>query len=141
MVGGLEKDKKFVSLIVEQLAKGKKKIHAVDDKFGTPTYTPFFAANLFELVQTKYFGTYHMACEGIGSRFDVAREIVKLLELKNKTQVIPVSSSFFEKQYYASRPRSEAMINANLTLRGLNKMGHWKEGLKHYVKDLYRTKQ
>lgn len=141
MVGGMDKDKKFVSLIVDQLAKGQKLIKAVDDKFGTPTYAPFFASNLFGLIQTEFYGTYHMACDGIGSRYDVAKEIVKLLGLHKTVKVKPVPSSYFKERYYVVRPKSEAMRNANLELRGINQMGHWKDGLKQYVKDLYKIKK
>src|SRR5690606_12483547 len=49
--GGRANDHKFVSKILMQLADGKQTIHAVDDKWGTPTYTHDFAMNLFALLE------------------------------------------------------------------------------------------
>ena len=64
MVGGGERDKKFVFKILRQLDKGTKTLHAVNDKRGTPTYAPAFSKVLEKLVKTKYYGTYHLACKG-----------------------------------------------------------------------------
>ncbi|MCP5131755.1 MAG: NAD(P)-dependent oxidoreductase [Pseudomonadales bacterium] len=76
--GGPEVDHKFVKQILEQIAAGEPKIYGVDDKVGTPTYTHDFAMTLFELLNTKKYGTYHMVCKEAGTRFDVAKEIVKI---------------------------------------------------------------
>ena len=39
MGGGIKKDKKFISKIINQLLNGKTELNIVDDKMGTPTYT------------------------------------------------------------------------------------------------------
>jgi dTDP-4-dehydrorhamnose reductase len=141
MVGGLEKDKKFVSLIVNQVIEGKKEIFAVNDKFGAPTYAPYFAENLMTLVNTEFYGTYHMVCEGYGSRYDVAKEIISILGKENEISLTPVGSDHFKETYYAPRPESECLRNYMLHLRGINQMGDWKKALAQYVKDLFHSKQ
>ena len=35
----VKKDKKFIQKLMAQIKNGKKELHVVDDKFGTPTYT------------------------------------------------------------------------------------------------------
>ena len=79
MVGGGERDKKFVSKIIRQLDAGAKVINAVGDKYGTPTYAPAFSEHLERLISTDLFGTYHLACRGSGSRHDVAAEVLRIL--------------------------------------------------------------
>jgi dTDP-4-dehydrorhamnose reductase len=136
--GGPGKDHKFVSKILEQLFVGKKVIHAVDDKLGTPTYTHDFAMNLFRLLATKAYGTYHMVCEGSGSRFDVACELVRICR-RDDVVVHPVGSDFFKNDYFVPRPRSEIMENASLARLGINLMRPWRAALRDYVLRDYAT--
>jgi dTDP-4-dehydrorhamnose reductase len=131
MIGGGDRDHKFVAKVVEQLRDGATTVRAVTDKLGTPTYVQDFAQNLLELVATPYYGLYHMACLGEGSRFDVAREIVAYYGLD--VEVVPVTSEAFADEYPAPRPRSEMMRNYMLDLRGLNRMRPWDVALRDYL--------
>lgn len=133
MIGGGERDKKFVSKIMKQLDDGSKKIYAVKDKLGTPTYAPAFSKALGRIVGTGYYGTYHLACKGKASRYDVAKEILRTLGRKD-VELKAVSSSHFEKDYFAPRPRSEEMRNFVLELRGMNDMPQWEDALEVYLK-------
>ncbi len=134
--GGPARDHKFVSKILEQAFAGKEIIHAVDDKLGTPTYTYDFARNLFRLLSTERYGTYHMVCEGWGSRYDVACELVKLTG-RSGIEVKPVGSDFFKEQYFVPRPRSEMMRNARLEQLGINQMRPWRDALRDYISREY----
>jgi dTDP-4-dehydrorhamnose reductase len=132
MIGGSERDHKFVSKIIVQLREGATVIRAVADKLGTPTYTRDFAANLLLLVESPFTGLYHMTCEGSGSRYDVAREILNYLG-RDDVQLEAVDSSVFAREYFAPRPVSEMMRNYKLDLRGLNRMRPWREALYAYL--------
>lgn len=133
MVGGLERDHKFVAKIIDQLRAGATTIRAVTDKLGTPTYTEDFAQNMLALLQTPFYGRYHMACLGEGSRYDVAREIVAFYG-RSDVAVVPVTSEAFADEYPAPRPRSEMMRNYMLELRGLNRMRPWRVALREYLR-------
>lgn len=130
--GGNNKDHKFVMKILEQVIEGKKTLYVVTDKWGTPTYTHDFALNLFELLDRKEYGTYHMVCEGSGTRYDVAQEILNICG-RTDIKMIAVDSDFFKEEYFAPRPRSEMMINENLEKLGLNKMRPWEVALNEYI--------
>lgn len=132
MVGGGPKDHKFVARIVNQLKAGATVIHAVDDKSGTPTYAPDFSQCFLNLLATDAYGTYHMACEGQGTRFDVAQVIVEELGCTD-VEVVAVSSDYFKKEFFAPRPPSEIMRNARLEASGLNSMRPWRIALKEYL--------
>jgi dTDP-4-dehydrorhamnose reductase len=133
MIGGGDKDKKFTLKIIKQLDAGIKSLHAVKDKWGTPTYANDFSICVSELIKTEYYGLYHMACKGKGTRYDVAKEILRILD-RDDIKVIPVTSNYFAKTYFAPRPRSEMLENLMLELRGMNKMRPWQESLKDYLK-------
>jgi dTDP-4-dehydrorhamnose reductase len=132
MIGGLERDKKFVSKILAQVKQNVATIHAVDDKWGTPTYTLDFARVIVSLMNSPFYGLYHAACTGMGTRYDVAKEILRLLG-RTDISLLPVSSDFFKEQYPAPRPPSEIMHNYRLELRGMNTMPTWQAALKHYL--------
>ncbi len=134
--GGPGKDHKFVSKILEQISAGQKIVYAVNDLLGTPTYTYDFARNLFKLLETGAYGTYHMVCEGAGSRFDVATELVLACN-RPDIQVQPVSSEYFKDVYFVPRPRSEMMTNTNLKKLGIDLMRPWREALREYIATYY----
>ena len=130
--GGAAKDHKFVHHILGQIVAGSRLIHAVNDRFGTPTYTHDFALNLFRLLDSRRYGTYHMVCEGSGSRHDVARHIIDISG-RTDVELRSVDSSFFEHLYFAPRPVSEMMVNANLSALGINLMRPWRDALRDYI--------
>jgi dTDP-4-dehydrorhamnose reductase len=132
MVGGWEIDKKFVYKIIQR-CRTESQLKVVDDKFGSPTFTVDFARHLMPLVRTGRYGTYHMANQGVGSRLEIAREVVRLLGKEKKIEICPVSSAEFPLP--APRPRSEMLRNLKLELMGMNHMPHWKASLRRYIQE------
>ena len=133
MGGGPRKDKKFVNKIYRQLAAGKRTLHVVDDKLGTPTYTVDFANGIHRLLESDLYGLYNQVCGGSGSRFDVAVEMVRELGLAGSVTVEKVASDFFAREYFAARPASEKLVNAKLDARKLNVMRDWRVCLAEYL--------
>ena len=133
MGGGPDKDKKFINKIFKQIIAGKKELFVVDDKLGTPTYTHDFAGSIAKVIKTGYYGLYNQVCGGSCSRYDVAVEFVKLLELESEIKVTKVDSDYFKEEYFAPRPYSEKLINLKLDRRGINHMRHWEVCLKEYA--------
>ena len=138
MGGGPKKDKKFIKKIMHQLQEGKKELFIVNDKLGTPTYTHDFARNVKLLLEKEFWGLYNMVCEGITGRFEVAKELIKVLHLDEEVKITPVGSKFWEREYFAERPPSERLINRKLNARGLNIMRDWRVCLKEYINTYFR---
>lgn len=139
MGGGPKKDKKFISKIMNQIKNGKKILHVVDDKDGTPTYTHDFALNVKALIKNEFWGLYNLVSTGQTSRFEVAAELLNILKLQNEIELIPVKSDFFKDEFFAERPSSERLINKKLELRELNLMRPWQESLNEYIKKSYKN--
>ncbi len=136
MIGGIEKDKKFVAKIIQQLASGQRQLLAVNDKTGSPTFTDDMAAGLLRLVATERFGLYHMVNRGWGTRYDIARRVVEFWG-EPGIEVVPVGSERFPLP--APRPRSEAMENRRLIEMGCGDwMRPWEEALREYVAECRR---
>lgn len=137
MGGGPEKDKKFIQKIMKQIKAGKKELAIVNDKDGTPTYTYDFANNVKALLEKEYWGLYNMVCNGLTSRYEVAQELLKILNLTDKIKITQVDSDYFKKEYFAERPPCERLINKKLNLRDMNLMRDWKIALKEYIDKSY----
>jgi dTDP-4-dehydrorhamnose reductase len=137
MGGGPGKDKKFVQKIMKQLKAGAKELHIVNDKDGTPTYTYDFANNVKALLQKEYWGLYNMVCGGVTSRYEVAQELLRILNLTDKVKITSVDSGYFSKEYFAERPPCERLVNKKLNIRNLNLMRDWKTALKEYIDKSY----
>ena len=137
MGGGPKKDKKFIQKIMKQIQSGKKELHIVNDKLGTPTYTHDFAANVKLLIEEGERGLFNMVCGGLTSRFEVATELVKILGLKDEIKIKEVDSNYFSKEYFAVRPACERLINKRLDDLELNIMRDWRVALEEYLNDYY----
>lgn len=137
MGGGPKKDKKFIQKIMKQIKDGNKNLHIVNDKLGTPTYTHDFAANVKFLIKKGQRGLFNMVCRGLTSRYEVANELLKQLKLEKEITITKVTSSYFEKEYFADRPECERLINKKLDELNLNIMQDWREALKEYLDDYY----
>lgn len=138
MGGGPAKDKKFIQKLMKQLKDGKRELHVVDDKLGTPTYTLDFAQNVKLLLEKELWGIYNMICSGVTSRLEVSQYLVEMLGLKDDVAVTPVSSDFFAKEYFAARPASERLIPKKLQLRDLYVMRDWRVCLQEYLDEYYQ---
>jgi dTDP-4-dehydrorhamnose reductase len=139
MGGGPDKDKKFINKLIKQLASGKRDLHIVNDKDGTPTFTVDFAKNVKLLIEKEYWGLYNLVCNGETSRIEVAQELVKILGLEQEVTFHEVDSSYFKDTYFAPRPTSERLVNRKLELRNMNIMRDWKVALKEYIDDYYSS--
>ena len=133
MGGGPKKDKKFINKIVHQLRAGAREIAVVNDKFGTPCYTYDLARSIKYLLDHDAYGLYHGACDGGGSRADVARYLLECLGVANSVKLREVDSSFFAERYFATRPRSEQLVNVELKRAASHLTRDWRVCLKEYV--------
>jgi dTDP-4-dehydrorhamnose reductase len=128
--GSIQHSRNFVEARRRE-ALAKPELVSANDKFGSPTYTMDFAGQVIELIETKAYGTYHVAGVGSASRYEYVREIIK--QLGSPTEVRPVGSDFFPRS--APVPESEALDNVCLKLRGILRMRPWQEAIEDYVKN------
>ncbi len=136
MIGGGQRDKKFVGKIVSLISEGRTELRAVDDKFGSPTYAADLIGGVRRLLETEAYGLYHMVNDGFVSRYDVAVAIRDILG-RSDIHVEPVSSDEFPLP--APRGRSEAMKNLKLKTLRMPPMRPWRDALEEYVVSELRT--
>ena len=139
MGAGPKKDKKFIQKLMKQIKDGNTEFFIVNDKLGTPTYTHDFAKNIKLLLEKEIYGLYNMVCDGVTSRLEVAKELITVLVLQDRVKINEVSSDYFNKEYFAIRPKSERLINSKLNEQNLNIMRNWKVALNEYIEDYYSS--
>ena len=132
MIGGGDRDKKFVHKIISQLREGATQINAVNDKRGSPTYAVSFSEMLLRMIRKSCYGTYHLTCTGTATRYDVASHILETLG-RTDVKLNAVTSDYFREEYFANRPESEEMRNYLLDLTSMNDMPHWADALEQYL--------
>lgn len=112
------------------LALKHKEVKVVNDVLGSPTSAAHLARAIFTLIDTRAFGTYHLAGAGEGaSWFDLATCFFK--ELKMETAVLPVPSSAFPRP--APRPRYSVLRTIQQPSIVLPP---WQEGIAEFARDI-----
>ena len=61
-----------------RLADERGSLRVVSDEISSPTYAADVAGGIRQLVQAGAYGVYHLVNDGMASRFDLAREILRL---------------------------------------------------------------
>jgi len=128
----------FLSSILEQ-APNKRELRVVDDQFGCPTWsrtvaqatTQIIARALVPQGQAWSFaeagGIYHLTCQGVTSRFGLARRIIELAEISPEPTVVPVPTEAHAAA--ADRPRFSALCCDSTVRQFEIELPHWESAL------------
>lgn len=103
-------------------------LKVVTDEISSPTYVPDLVAALKKLVATDHYGIYHLTNTGICSRFEFAREILRMSG-RGDIPVEPITSNAFER---ASTPPKYAPLQNNCAAALGITMRPWQEALADY---------
>jgi dTDP-4-dehydrorhamnose reductase len=130
IAGSRGKGGNFVETMLAKARAGDR-IQVVDDQVVTPTYTGDLASQIAVMLDKDLSGLYHVTHEGSCSWFEFAQAVFDLSGLK--PDLIPTTSDLYKTP--AVRPKYSAMENARLKAAGLNRMPHWRDGLKSYLEN------
>ncbi|MER2013233.1 MAG: dTDP-4-dehydrorhamnose reductase [Methanobrevibacter sp.] len=112
-----------------ELAKNHSEITVVYDEVGTPTYTTDLAKAISQLIETDYYGIYHITNSGSCSWCEFARYI---FEIAGKdVKVLPVTASEFARP--APRPHYSVLENKNWIENGFEPLRSYKDAIKEYI--------
>lgn len=124
----------FVEKVL-RAAKDKPALKIVSDEIGSPTHTLDLAEATCALVKSGRYGTYHAVNAGACSRFDYAREILRLAGLT--TPVAACAASEFPSK--AQRPAYSVLATRKLRDATGHSMCSWQEALQNYMKRRDKT--
>lgn len=132
LIGGGNKDTKFVSLILSQLRNKVPLIRAVSDVYGSPTLTFDLAETIVKLIERKAQGTLHVVNRGMATRFDISKKILEILKSDVPLDAVPFG--YFKEK--ANRPRMEALDSSKLKSKYHLSLPPWQVSLRTYIKSL-----
>lgn len=122
----------FVTAILSRAASGQP-ISVVEDQIGSPTYTADLAPALLSLAKTSQYGIYHMTNEGICSRYEFAREVLRAAG--KRVEIYPVRSEQYPCTAY--RPRNCSLDKSCMDRVGIARLPFWQDAIKRYLGELY----
>lgn len=125
--------KNFVDAILESAGKNKK-VRAISDKYGSPTYTLDLAGAVSDLVdkiavRKVASGVYHITNAGICSRYQFAKEILEYVNIQ--AEVIAISAG--DAAGPALRPKMSALDNSKIKKVLGYGLRHYREACKDYL--------
>lgn len=131
--------KNFVRTILD-LAHRQAELKIVHDQVGSPTYVLDLARQLLLLLETDYYGLYHVVNEGECSWFTLAQEVLRIAaryepELA-EVKVVPITTAELGRP--APRPSYSALRNYCLALTFHSRMRPWSEALEDYLQKFYQ---
>lgn len=112
-----------------ELAENHSQITVVYDEVGSPTYTLDLARKISELIETDYYGIYHITNSDSCSWCEFSRYIFEVAG--RDITVIPVTAAEFARP--APRPSYSVLENKKLIENGFKPLRSYKEAIKEYV--------
>ena len=120
--------KNFPKTMLE-LARSHSEISVVYDEVGSPTYTPDLAQGISQLIETDYYGIYHLTNSGSCSWCEFAKYIFEAAG--SDVEVIPVTASEFARP--APRPSYSVLENKKWIEKGFKPLRNYKQAVKEYI--------
>ena len=128
IAGSSGKGGNFIETML-RLAKESEELKVVNDQVFSPTYTWDLARKISQLINTEYYGIFHVTNRGACSWYNFTTEILKLVDIK--TPVVPITSDQYPQK--ARRPRYSVLDNYHLRLLGMADMRPWQQALRDYL--------
>lgn len=126
--GSRGKGGNFVETML-RLARERDELRVVNDQVCSPTYTKDLAKKIVQLIDTEYYGIFHITNKAACSWYEFTEEVLRLAGLK--VLVTPITSDQYLQK--AKRPRFSALDNYHLRLLGMDDMRPWQEALRDYM--------
>jgi dTDP-4-dehydrorhamnose reductase len=101
----------------------------VTDEVGSPTFVVDLAQAIAQLIRSEQFGIYHLVNEGGCSRYDFAREILRLTG-RSAVPVEPTTLAAFQRD--STPPPYAPLANVAGTAIGIQ-LRPWQEALADFL--------
>jgi len=128
IAGSSGKGGNFVETILK-LGREQDELKVVNDQVFSPSYTKDLARKIVQLINTAYYGIFHITNRGACSWYEFTSEILRLAGLK--VRLTPITSDEYPQK--AERPHFSVLDNYQLRLLGMDDMRPWPEALKDYM--------
>lgn len=123
-----------VNFVNDFLANSAKEgsLSVASDQLGSPTSAKELARAILYLIETSEYGTYHITCKGVTSRYEFAQAIKD--EMGLTTKITPVAGK--ELLDDVVRPAYAVLDNFILRLVNGYQMSNWQVALQEYLAEI-----
>ncbi len=120
----------FLSVMPELLRQGKR-LTAVSDSLGTPTYAVDLVARMRELAALEVSGIVHVTNAGEGTTyFGYGQKVCELLDVDPEL-LSPVTDAELKRP--AQRPANSKLVSIRAESLGLQPLPHWEDALARFL--------
>lgn len=116
-----------------KMADENVRVGVASDQIASPTSAKYLAEMILYLMEHGEDGLYHVTCQGSCSRYEFAKEIIRLAN--RNTVIYPVNSD--QDTLTILRPSYSVLDNLMLRLMDLPPMPTWQQALSEYMKGAY----
>jgi dTDP-4-dehydrorhamnose reductase len=124
-------ERNFVRTVLRLAAEGNP-MSMVADEIGSPTYAPDVAEALARLIQTPFYGTYHLVNQDQCSRLDFAATILRLAR-REHVALRPIKLADYKRD--SRVPPYTPLRNIAAAALGI-RLRPWQEALQEYIERL-----
>lgn len=119
----------FITKLLNR-CESQSKVAIASDQYGAPTNAYDLAKMILKLIHTNEYGTYHVTSKGSCSRYEFAKEILKLAGVE--ADLVPVATQ--DAELSTVRPVYTVLDNFILRILDMHDMPEWKESLEIYMR-------
>ncbi len=112
-------------------ADAHKALRVVTDEVSNPTYAPDLAEAIVQLVQTRAYGIYHFTNAGHCSRYDFAKEVLRLSD-RQDIPIQPITLADYQRA--STVPSFTPLVNTKGAALGIE-LRSWQEALAAYFEE------
>jgi len=112
-------------------SKEREVLHVSVDEVSVPTWARRIALVSYEAIHKGLAGLYHLVSSGPASRYEWAKQVLKLCHKENL--VVPVSADSFNLP--AKRPKFSAMSNERISAELGIMLPDWESDLEEYLRE------
>jgi dTDP-4-dehydrorhamnose reductase len=124
-------ERNFVRTVL-RLAAERDSISMVADEIGSPAYAPDVATAVAQLIQTPFYGTYHLVNENLCSRLEFAAAILRLAG-REQVALQPIKLADFKRDSVV--PPYTPLRNIAAATLGI-RLRPWQDALEEYIGSL-----
>jgi dTDP-4-dehydrorhamnose reductase len=117
---------------IQQLADERGQLQVVTDEIANPTFVGDLADAIVKLIQTGRSGIYHLTNAGYCSRFDYAREILRLTG-RGHVPVLSITRAQFKRA--STPPEFTTLANTAAAALGIE-LRPWQEALSEFLQGM-----
>lgn len=117
----------FVNYVISKVKAGEKVEAAVDD-YACPTSAKELSRVILRLIKAEQEGIFHTVCSGFCSRYELAKEIVRLIGA-DESLIVPVNRN------ESKVPRYTVLDDMMLRMCNIDRPSSWQDALAEYIEE------